>query len=500
MALTKPPGEGSLDHERPRRLREDALKDIETRLETGVTDSEAIELRFDRACLLSELGRTSEARDSFLDVLGRAPSHRGALNNLGTLLHSTGYRTAARTAFREAAAKHPEDPMSLVNLANALRENGEFEQARERYEAALRLEPNHAEAHQGLSYVLAELGDEAGAALHRRKGFEEHAVRALPYRGSGPPVSLLLLVSSLGGNIPTRTFLNDRIFETFVAFPEYFKSGRPLPPHQVVMNAIGDADLSRPALEAAKAVLAVGTAPVINSPAAVLATGRAMNAERLARIKGVVAPVTVTLERELLVRPDAEATLHRHGLQFPLLLRTPGFHTGRHFLRVESAPELPGALAELPGRELTVMQYLDARGEDGKVRKYRVMMIDGALYPLHVAISSDWKIHYFTADMSDHPEHRAEDAEFLENMPGVVCPAGIAALREIQQTLALEYAGIDFGLNAAGEILLFEANATMVVNPPEPDPRWAYRREPVQRILDAAQLMLLDRAGPPSLA
>jgi glutathione synthase/RimK-type ligase-like ATP-grasp enzyme len=77
--------------------------------------------------------------------------------------------------------------------------------------------------------------------------------------------------------------------------------------------------------------------------------------------------------------------------------------------------------------------------------------------------------------------------------------AGMAALEQIQKTLSLDYAGVDFGLSATGEILLFEANATMVVNPPEPDARWIYRREPVQRILEAARRMLVDRARPASL-
>ena len=53
--------------------------------------------------------------------------------------------------------------MSHVNLGNVLYESGEFAAAREHYEAALRADPGHAEAHQGLAYVLAELGDEAGA-------------------------------------------------------------------------------------------------------------------------------------------------------------------------------------------------------------------------------------------------------------------------------------------------------------------------------------------------
>jgi hypothetical protein len=263
----------------------------------------------------------------------------------------------------------------------------------------------------------------------------------------------------------------------------------PLPPHQVVFNAIGDADLAAPSLAAAQSIVALTNAPVINPPSAVLATGRADHA-RLASLPGVVAPTIVTLPRELLASPDAAASVARRGFCFPLLVRTPGFHTGRHFLRVESPEALPGAVAQLPGKELTVIQFLDARGADGKVRKYRVMMIAGQLYPLHVAISSDWKIHYFTAEMAEREDHRAEDAGFLENMPAVLGPRAMEALSSIQATLALDYAGIDFGLSGEGEILLFEANATMVVNPPEPDPRWAYRRRAVERIFAAVRSML----------
>ena len=476
----------------PRRLRESRLHELEAQI---LSDAAATPLRFERACLLAEIGRTAEARDAYIDLLSREPSHRAALNNLGTLLHETGYRTAARTAYREAVARHPEDPMSRVNLANALRENDSLAEAREHYQAALRLQPDHAEAHQGLASILAESGDQEGAARHRQVGFASRPVVALPYRGERPPLSLLLLAGSQGGNIPIRHVLDDLIFQTFIVFVEYYDPAIPLPPHRLVFNAIGDADLAPAALIAARSVLALTRAPVINAPAAVAATGRSDNAQRLSGIPGVIAPRTVTLPRALLAGPDAATTLARHGLQFPLLIRTPGFHTGRHFLRVETLAQLPPTLAELPGEELTVLSYLDARGADGKVRKYRVMMIDGALYPLHVAISSHWKIHYFTADMADHPEHRSEDAEFLENMRAVLGPRAMAALAEIQSRLGLDYAGIDFGLSPNGEVLLFEANATMVVNPPEADHKWAYRRPAVERIHAAVRRMLTARAA-----
>jgi hypothetical protein len=184
----------------------------------------------------------------------------------------------------------------------------------------------------------------------------------------------------------------------------------------------------------------------------------------------------------------------RQGFEFPLLIRTPGFHSGLHFRRIDAAEELPAALAELPGDDLTVLSDLDARGPDGKARKYRVMAINGRLYPLHAAISGHWKVNYFTADMAASPEHRAEDAAFLEDMEPILGPRAMAGLAEIQSRLGLDYAGIGFGLNQ-NEVLLFEANATMVVNPPEPEEEWAYRRPAVERIYAAVRAMLPDRSG-----
>jgi glutamate/tyrosine decarboxylase-like PLP-dependent enzyme len=475
----------------PARLRAARLRELQTLI---AADSASTVLQFERACLLAESGRHTDARDAYLTILSREPSHRAALNNLGTLLYETGYRTAARTAYTEAVARHPSDPMGHVNLANALCENGDLAKAREHYEAALRLEPEHAEAHQGLAGLLEELGDRTDAAAHHRKmGFERQPVVRLPYRGEGPPISVVLLAAATGGNVPIRHLLDDSVFQTFIIFAEFHDPATPLPPHQIVFNAIGDADLAAPALTAAQRLLALTAAPVINAPVLVNATGRTDNAQRLSGIPGVVTPRTVTLPRELLTCPDAGTTLARHGFEFPLLIRCPGFHTGRHFLRIEAIEELEAAIASLPGEHLTVLHYLDARRADGKTRKYRVMMINGALYPLHLAVSSHWKVHYFTAEMANSPEHRAEDARFLEDMERVLGPRAMAALAEIQKRLGLDYAGIDFGLGRSGEILFFEANATMVVNSPDPDEKWSYRQPAVRRIYSAVRNMLTER-------
>jgi glutathione synthase/RimK-type ligase-like ATP-grasp enzyme len=68
------------------------------------------------------------------------------------------------------------------------------------------------------------------------------------------------------------------------------------------------------------------------------------------------------------------------------------------------------------------------------------------------------------------------------------------ALERVQSVLGLDYGGIDFGLNASGEVLVFEANATMAVNPAEADARWNYRRAAYNRIHTAVQKMLIGMA------
>jgi hypothetical protein len=137
---------------------------------------------------------------------------------------------------------------------------------------------------------------------------------------------------------------------------------------------------------------------------------------------------------------------------------------------------------------------LDAR-RDGKFRKYRAMMIGGKIYPLHLAISGDWKVHYFRAEMADSAEHRLQDAAFLQDMPGVVGARGMAALAKICAALSLDYGGIDFAVSADGDILLFEANATMVMIPLSADPKWDYRRPAFDRVFAAIRAMLIEKSG-----
>jgi hypothetical protein len=475
----------------PRQLAEARLKELDALLSDQTTAS--TRLLIERAALLGALDRRTEAQQAFIDILRRTPDDFDALNEFGALLTGMGAIDAARRVYAEAIERHPGNPVGHVNLANLLLKADQHEAARAHYEAALRIDPMLRAAHQGLGAVLSDLGERSAARLHFARGFRGHAISTLPYRGTAPPIAVLQLVSSGGGNIPTASFLDDRKFLVTVVVADHAEPFGELPPHHLVFNAIGDADLCGPALDAAVALTKLTRAPIINDPRRIFQTGRINNSRRLSRLKDVVAPRTVAMPREVLHGADAAGAIARAGLQFPLLLRSPGFHTGRNFILVERPGDLEAAVAGLPGEDLLAIEYLDARGGDGNARKYRVMFIDGVAYPLHLAISRDWKVHYFTSDMAERPDHRAEEAAFLADMAGVLGRRAVKALKRVGDALGLDYGGIDFGLSRSGEVLLFEANATMVVIPPNDEERWAHRRAAVTRILDAVVVMIMKR-------
>lgn len=438
----------------------------------------------------SEPHEQEEVR-ALIALLERDPANLEALTGLGSLLHGAGLYESARTAFAEAVRTHPADAAAQTNLANAYLDARWMNLARTHYERALRLDPLSVHAHRGLALLLLRAGDPQGAREHGRIGFRKIVTQ--PFRGEGTPLPILILTSGLAGNMNTTArFWDNRLFAKSVVVTEFWEPEDELPEHGLIFNAIADADLCAEALRNAQRLIATSPAPAVNDPAAVLATGRLENARRLGMLDGVVTAATAAFPRALLERP--QLSLEAHGFTFPLLIRSPGYQTGQHFVRAERPADLERALTSLPGEELLVMNFLDVRSPDGMVRKYRAMIVDGRLYPLHLAISEHWMVHYFTAAM-DREDHRREEAAFLADMPGTLGAAAMRALERVARRLGLDYAGVDFSLDREGRLVLFEANATMVVRRPEPGEAFAYRNAPVERILDAVHAMLFERAG-----
>lgn len=467
---------------------EAALAQLEAALAAHPED---VDLRFARAVMLEELSSLALARGAYKGVLARDPQHFGALMNLGSMLYVAGRIPEARILYQHATKYHPGEPNASVNLATVLSETDPAA-SRATYEYALSIDPAHPTANYGLALLLEAQGELEAARTYRERAFEKPILHVAPYHGTGEPVRVLTLLGASGGNVVTTLILDDRYIQSTSLVADTYRDGMELPPHDVLFNAIGDAERSDDALEVAERIVAASHAPVINHPSAVRASLR-NNVGRLNEVPNVIAPLTQLIPRAQIT---VDGLLAR-GYTFPVLLRAPGYHMGEHFSMARTPDDLAARVAEIPSSSVLVIQYLDAR-TGGVASKYRAFFIDGEIYPAHLARSaSEWKIHYFSSDMNVDDRHWAEERAFLTDMAAFAGPAVMTALRGIAKVIGLDHGGIDFAIDANGKVLVFEANATMVIARPPNDERAAYRRPPIARILDATERLFRTRAAAP---
>jgi hypothetical protein len=104
-------------------------------------------------------------------------------------------------------------------------------------------------------------------------------------------------------------------------------------------------------------------------------------------------------------------------------------------------------------------------------------------------------IHYYNAAMADHAWMREEEARFLAAPEAVFDGAPGAALREIAAAVPLDYFGIDCAIARDGRLLLFEADAAMLVHGTDPPDLYPYKRAAFERIRDAVSALLDRSAG-----
>lgn len=430
------------------------------------------------ARLLAENGRYPEAQTRLLALLGREPRNAAAIVELGRVVLASGTRDDAETILRHAVRTAPDSADAHATLAYTLAASGAYDDAKRAYERALALDPELAIAHHGLAAVFEATGEVARAAEERQRGMRARPVTFLRSHAPAGAPRVVVLGTARTGNTPLAEMVDPATFAVAAVVAEHADAAM-LPAHDVIVNAIGEADHCADVLDQAAVLVAAAGTPVVNAPTRVQATGRVAIAARLRGIDGlIVAPASPISHDELRTRAIGE----------PFVVRALGHHSGELLFRVADEASRAEALAALAGHDLIVAPFLDARGRDGLIRKYRVLFVDGRLYPVHAAVGDAWKLH-FARGRSD-AQAVSEDAAFLADPAAVLGAHALAALHAVRDELRLEYAGVDFGLDPAGNVLLFEANATMSA----PLPAAAYRREPIARIRTAVREMIANRA------
>lgn len=385
--------------------------------------------------------------------------------------------------------------LPLYNIATVYYMKGENTAAKRWYRHALKVHPDLAIAHQNLAAILVAEGQTEEGEKHRMRAYSLQRVFVEPV--SEPRRQLLILCSGRSsGNVPFDTLLANgaatRIKYAIDCADE--AEDAQLPPFDLVFNAIGEPDIAQPLTQRLEKLTQRCARPVLNRPDAVARTQRHRTAALLAGLDNVVVPPCVRID-DTPSSPTALADrLAAEGLAFPLLMRPLATHGGEGLTLQTSAAALWSAIAT-QGEPCYVTQYHDFHSADGYYRKYRIVFIDGEPFAYHLAISPHWIVHYVSADMTGHQWKIDEERRFLEDARGVLGEPAMNAMVEIGRRLELDYWGIDFTLLPDGRVLVFEANATMLVHREAADGVIAHKNAFVQRIVDAFEQMQIRRTG-----
>jgi hypothetical protein len=303
-------------------------------------------------------------------------------------------------------------------------------------------------------------------------------------------------VGGVGGNhVPTGYLIDSEIFSTLAITllspdqtdaPLGFVDIRALKGADVVFNALGDADVDDGQLLAVGEVCRKLAKPILNPPEGVLRTARDNAAALFKNIPSLIAPA---------VCRTTETRLADQSIDAPMLVRPIGDHGGERLVLLRDERDKSRYLARNRAEQLLLTPFHDFRSADGYWRKYRLIFVDRKVYPYHLAIGEDWLVHYWRAGMARADWKKSEEEEFLTDWRAVFGPSAAEAVEAAARQLDLDYCGMDCALMDDGKVLLFEANACMLVQLSEPAAAYPYKHRYVPKIRDAFSRLLLGRVN-----
>lgn len=121
-------------------------------------DMQAVAADFNRATQAHGAGRIADAQAIYLDILGRAPNHVGALHLLGVCHFQQGRFAEGLPWVEKALAFKPDYVEAHNNLGNGLKALRRFDEAIVHYRRAIELQPGFGDGFNNLGVALMENG------------------------------------------------------------------------------------------------------------------------------------------------------------------------------------------------------------------------------------------------------------------------------------------------------------------------------------------------------
>ena len=441
------------------------------------------------ANLQLKVGKYQEAIALYLQALKRNSRHWAARANLAQALMATQQYILAKAVLLELKGERPQEARIHFQLGKTRFELNEVELALQSFQQAVTLEPEDAESLNWIGALKQTMGDGAGAQAAYAEAARIQPLISRPAARSPAEFRLLALYAPFGGNTPTEYLFQDAFYDTetlaLLASRDYHDTlfGENV---QLVINLISDADQTDALLPVAADLVDRFGLPTVNHPRRIGMTTRDAVAGLLEGIPNCRVPKALRLKAGADRSPDALRAMLPFSC--PILARPVGTHGGDDFEKIEDHAPLAAFLSRHSDHDCYLTQYIDYRSEDGYFRKYRFIFVDGEILPYHLCIGSDWKLHHISTDMANQPWMQREEEAFLNEPDAVFAPAHYQALQTIRQRVGLEYCGIDCALDACGNLVVFEVNASMLIHARNED--FPYKAPAVSRIKHAFDEML----------
>jgi hypothetical protein len=269
----------------------------------------------------------------------------------------------------------------------------------------------------------------------------------------------------------------------------------------VLFVAIGESDETRPLLDQLGIALENWPRPLLNQASRINWLSRDHAYSLLSESPGVVIPATARLTRqelEFITKESATVQSYLSEATFPLIVRPVGSHAGHGLEKIDRPADLLNYLQTTQGMMFYVSSFIDYSNSDGLFRKYRVALIEGKPYAVHMGISSHWMIHYMNAGMTESADKRAEEALFMSDFDSVFAQRHAAALQAIHKNMQLDYLILDCAETQDGKLLLFEVDNSAVVHTMDPVDLFPYKKPQMRKVFDAFRNLLVHAMEQPT--
>jgi hypothetical protein len=362
-------------------------------------------------------------------------------------------------------------------------------------------DPRDAAAWLDLATIAYIQGRPADRVALRARAFELTRIFRQPAAGQSSGMRVLAFMA--GGdylaNMPIEFLLDgSQVTLDIVYVLPGLPLPDPLPDHDVAFVAIAESDENQPLLRELAGTLRNWPRPVLNRAERIAPLTRDGTWAMLKSAPGLVVPMNARADRAVLDsvgRGELPIESILDGGGYPIIARPFDSHLGDGLCKLDDAAAILTYLGERPEPVFTIAPFVDYRQSDGLYRKYRVALIDGRVYAVHMAVSQHWMINYVNADMGASAAKRAEEARFMADFDFDFGARHAEALSAIAERVGLDYLPLDCGETQDGKLLLFELGTNMIVHAMDSPDVYPYKGPQMAKVFAAFQTMLQRRCG-----